>query len=73
MKKLIKYIIQILTKNLVLILGSSNSGRYIIDQLNKIKDNVIIGDKLLETVLVRYLNENDILLYLDIIKYRARK
>ena len=45
----------------------------IIDQLNKIKDNVIIGDKRFETVLVRYLNENDILLYLDIIKYRARK
>lgn len=35
MKKIVKCVIQIFTKNLILFLGKFNSGRYILDQINK--------------------------------------
>ena len=44
MKKIIKYLIEIFTKNLILFLSSFNYGRYVIDEINK---NILIKKKVI--------------------------
>ena len=60
-----------INKSTLEILHNDGLPDIIVDKLDKIKENVIIGDKRFEKVLVQYLNESDFLLYLDIIKNRA--